>query len=123
MLPRAMQRETRLVHPGGQLDVAIIYPQIDLAYRRLAQKVAAAIERFALDQAVLLADRELLPAANQPLPEQYRSHPLILLGNLNTNRALLPLYASYYCFCDATYPGEKVTICAPWSTLMAKAAT
>ncbi len=107
MLPRIVQRETRLIHDGGQLDVAIIYPQVDPAYRRLAQKLAGALNQFSSNHVELLADRDLMPAANQPLPGQYRTHPLILLGNLNTNRALLPLYASYLCFTDAVYPGGE----------------
>jgi len=105
MLPRIVHGETRLIHAGGQLDVTIIYPQIDPAYLKLAQNLADGLNRFSTNRAVLLADRDLMPSISQQLPDQYRFHPLILLGNLNTNRALLPLYAGYFCFTDAVYPG------------------
>ena len=88
MLPRTINNKTCLIH-AGQLDVTILYPQVDPAYARLAQKLADALNRLAGNPAQMVADRILMPAVNQPLPEEYRSHPLIILGNLNTNRALL----------------------------------
>ena len=104
MLTRTIQKNTRLVH-DGQLIVTIIYPQIDPAYLLLAKKLADTLNHLAANQVLLLADRDVMPAVNQTFPNHYRFHPLILLGNLNTNRALLTLYARYYCFTDALYPG------------------
>ena len=34
-----------------------------------------------------------------------RGLSLILLGDLNSNRAIFPYYANYYTCCDARYPG------------------
>ncbi|MCZ7545632.1 MAG: hypothetical protein M5R40_19875 [Anaerolineae bacterium] len=45
--------------------------------------------------------------AARPSPDRFRAQPLILLGNLNTNRAVMPLYAHYYCATDALYPGGE----------------
>ena len=43
-----------------------------------------------------------------------------MLGNLNTNRTLQPLYANYLCSTDATYPGgdgfDLRTIVNPYGT-------
>lgn len=105
MLPRTIQKNTPLVR-DGRLDVTIIYPSQLPDYVRLAQKLANVLQQYGANQApVLLADRDVMPEMNCPLPDEYRAHPLILLGNLNTNRAVLTLYARYYCFTDAIYPG------------------
>lgn len=93
MLPRTINKNTRLIQ-NNQLNVTIIYPQVDPAYFHLAQKLADVLNRFAGNKARLLADRAVMPAVNRPLPDEFRSHSLILLGNLNTNRALLTLYAA-----------------------------
>jgi hypothetical protein len=104
MLARTIHKNTPLVI-NGQLDVTLIYPACDPAYEQLAQKLASAIQQVAGNAATLLPDCAVIPSINCRLPDAYRQHPLILLGNLNTNRALLPLYARYYCFTDAIYPG------------------
>ncbi len=104
MLARSIQKSTPLVR-NGQLDVTIIYPSGHPAYEQLAQNLANAIQPAGKNEAVVLSDSAVIPAINCPLPEQYRKHPLILIGNLNTNRAVLPLYARYCCFTDAIYPG------------------
>ena len=104
MKPRKVFRETSFVK-NGQIDVSIIYPGEAPAFMNLAQKLVVALSNFGQGQVGIFPDRDLMQATNQPLPGQYRSHPLILLGNLNNNRALLPLYAGYYCFTDALYPG------------------
>ena len=104
MLPRTIHKNTPLVR-DGRPDVTIIYPSLNLAYAQLAQKLANAIQPVGQNEVTMLEDHAVIPAVKQPLPDPYRKHPLILLGNLNTNRALLPLYARYYCFTDALYPG------------------
>ncbi len=112
-----MQRQTRLIQKN-QVEASIIYPKSDPAYASLAQELAGVLAAFSASPITLKADCDLMPAVNQSLPIQYRSHPLILLGNLNNNRALLPLYASYLCFTDALYPGgdgyELRTIVNPY---------
>ena len=106
MLPRTIHRQTPLIQ-NGLLDVTIIYPKIDPLYFQLAQELAETLNSLATNQAFLVADCDIIVSRSHPLPEKYREHPLILLGNLNTNRAVLPLYASYYCFDDALYPGGE----------------
>jgi hypothetical protein len=104
MLARTIQTNTPLVS-RGVLNVTIIYPACDPAFEQLAHKLAGALQPFAGTAANLVADRAVIPTIHDRLPALYRQQPLILLGNLNTNRALLPLYARYYCFTDAIYPG------------------
>lgn len=104
MLPRAVQRTTPLVHRGRSEGI-IVYPAQDPAYKELARELAAAIARRARVELIRLTDAEIIPQRGFPLPKPYQRCPLILLGNLNTNRVLLPLYARYYCATDITYPG------------------
>ncbi|MEO8395691.1 MAG: hypothetical protein ABI700_22040, partial [Chloroflexota bacterium] len=114
VLPRTIQRDTPLI------DTTIVYPAADPAYRALAQTLANTIQQTVGAAPDLHADRDLMPSNSTPLPNSYRQHALILLGNLNTNRALLPLYARYYCATDATYPGgdgyDLRTIVNPYGT-------
>ena len=114
VLPRTVRRDTLL------LEATIVYPAADPAYRALAQTLANAIQQVVGQKPELQADTELMFLRSTPLPERYRQHTLILLGNLNTNRALLPLYARYYCATDATYPGgdgyDLRTIVNPYGT-------
>ncbi|MGQ9555164.1 MAG: hypothetical protein ACUVWR_13760 [Anaerolineae bacterium] len=104
MLPHASPSTTSLVQDGCSQAI-VIYPGRETGYRELAQILAAAIQQRSAARLEVLADNALMPARDIPLPQPYRHHPLILLGNLNTNRAILPLYARYYCATDATYPG------------------
>ncbi len=119
MLPRTVRRETPLLREDG-VCAAIVYPGRDAAYRPLAEKVAYAIAQCYGEPLELIADTAILPARHSRLPNGFRRRPLILLGNLNTNRVLLPLYANYYCATDATYPGEEGydlrTILNPYGT-------
>lgn len=115
MLPRTVKRETTLIQ-----DVTILHPGSEAAYEASAQAIAGAIVQRGGARPDVFADTEVIPARNVPLPDQYRERPLILLGNLNTNRALLPLYARYYCATDALYPGDDScdlrTIVNPYGT-------
>lgn len=90
---------------AGQPAATIVYPGRFVGYQEVAQQLADAIQQHAGVQPALIADTELLPQRNSRLPDRYRQQPLILLGSLNTNRAIAPLYARYLCATDATYPG------------------
>ncbi|HVU14912.1 MAG TPA: hypothetical protein VHD90_26740 [Phototrophicaceae bacterium] len=114
VLPRVIQRETSLI------DATIIYPAVDPVYRSLAQTLANAIQQASGEKPELQAEADLMPTRGTPLADRYRRRTLILLGNLNTNRAVLPLYARYFCATDATYPGgdgyDLRTIVNPYGT-------
>ncbi|MCC6416523.1 MAG: hypothetical protein IT582_11495 [Opitutaceae bacterium] len=113
LLPHLLHRETELlnasiVHPSGQ------------AWRSLADQLAEAIHRHTGAKPACHEDLALMPARDVPLPAELRRAPLIVLGSLVTNRALQPLYASYLCSTDATYPGgdghDLRTIVNPYGT-------
>ena len=104
MLPRTVQRETPVIGQDNRPG-AIIYPSGVEAYHTLAQNLAANVEAHSGVGLELLADREVLPTRSTPLPQGFRTRPLIILGNLNTNRLIVPLYAGFLCATDALYPG------------------
>ena len=106
VLPRTIQRDTLLI------DATIVYPAADPTYRALAQMLANAIQQVVGEKPELHADTDLMFLRSTPLLDRYRQRQLILLGNLNTNRALLPLYARYYCATDTTLR----SVPAAWSS-------
>lgn len=114
LLPRVIHRHTSLV------DIAIIYPATEPRYRELADTIAEAIIAQGCSTPECVADTSLMPERNTPLPDAYRAQSLIVLGNLNTNRTLQPLYANYQCSTDATYPGgdgyDLRTLVNPYGT-------
>ena len=115
LLPRTVNRATTLAAAP-----AIIYPAVAPAYRVLAEQLAAALTARGARAVECATDLALMPERSTPLPAACRARPLILLGNLNTNCALLPLYADYLCSTDATYPGgdgyDLRTIVNPYGT-------
>jgi hypothetical protein len=104
MLPRTVARQTVLVQ-DGRCPATILYPGQHPGYAEQAEALAAAIARRCGARPAVVADTAVIPARSTPLSDSYRGQPLILLGNLNTNRAIAPLYARDYCATDATYPG------------------
>ncbi|MBP9912691.1 MAG: hypothetical protein KBF26_04715 [Opitutaceae bacterium] len=116
LLPRTVTRSTALagrtviIHPAGD----------DPGYAALAQKIAAALAARGAATPECVTDLALMPERSTPLPAAYRARPLIVLGNLNTNRTLQPLYANYLCSTDATYPGgdgyDLRTLVNPYGT-------
>jgi hypothetical protein len=113
--PRTVNRATSLLR-----DVAIIHPATEPAYPALADSLAAALGSRGAEPPECVTDIALMPERSTPLPAAYRTRTLILLGNLNTNRAFQPLYADYLCSTDATYPGgdgcDLRTIVNPYGT-------
>ncbi|QYM80326.1 hypothetical protein K0B96_06850 [Horticoccus luteus] len=103
VLPRHIRRDFDL-HRRDQTP-GIIFPAADPAWRALAEKLARAIATLTGRTPELSSDLALMPARSTPLPATWRTRELILLGNLNTNRALQPLYANFVVSTDATYPG------------------
>ncbi|MCI0512446.1 hypothetical protein L0128_04460, partial [candidate division KSB1 bacterium] len=106
MLPRSINSSLSLKNRPGN-EVAIIYPGAFAGYEALAMELAHIIAQQGGDRAPVIADTQIMATRATPLPPSYRQRPLILLGNLNTNRAILPLYAQYYCAADAIYPGGE----------------
>ncbi len=115
VLPRSPARDTALGH-----ETAIIYPAVDPHYRALANQLAAAISARGDAPPECVADTALIPTRSTPLPAAYRRRPLVVLGNLNTNRVLQPLYAHYPRSPAPAHPGgdgyDLRTIVNPYGT-------
>ncbi len=99
LLPRAHVRSTALRGAG------IIYPAGDPAFEAMAADLARAIGQRCGVVPECAGDTALMPSRSDPLPEAWRNRSVFLLGNLNTNRALLRPYADFLCSTDASYPG------------------
>ncbi|HRI83251.1 MAG TPA: hypothetical protein PLF88_12485, partial [Opitutaceae bacterium] len=91
LLPRSIQRTTPL-----RRDVGIIHPASPTG-RDLAERIAAALRARGATGVECTADVTLMPERSVPLPAAWRRRTLILIGSLNTNRALQPLYAEFLC--------------------------
>lgn len=102
--PRTVNSETVLVENNRCL-AGIIYPHRSAEYRVVAEKIADRIEFESGCRPWLRTDEEVMPGKLARLGDQYRLMPLILLGDINTNRTLVNLYSRYRCFTDADYPG------------------
>lgn len=104
MLPRPTDRSVSLVH-AGRTDALIVFPSTKEG-SALAEVVRNAVRTatgVALPTAAEADVVERLPAWPA---ERYRKRPLILIGNIHTNKALVPLYASLLCGADSRYPGN-----------------
>lgn len=101
---RSLNRETILVKDGSAL-AKVIYPANNGEYRKLAEKLAHAASIRTGVNIPIMTDEEIMPNRLGRLPDEYRSIPLILLGDINTNRLLVNLYSRHRCFTDADYPG------------------
>lgn len=112
--PRSFQRTTPL-----NRDVGIVHPACP-AGQELAERVAATLRVRGATGVECATDLALMPERSVPLPAAWRRRSLILIGSLNTNRALQPLYAEFLCSTDATYPGgdghDLRTIVNPYGT-------
>lgn len=96
--------ETVLV-ADGRANCVVVKPGSDQAFADLAASVAAGLRaKYGVDFPVV-ADSEACRARIAPVEEDFKSTNLIIVGNLNNNRAILPLYANFWCGVDAYYPG------------------
>jgi hypothetical protein len=109
--PKQLFLDTPLAE-GGVACAAVVAPDRP-AYRAQAEKIVAAVRRASGVQLPLYSDSRLDPLRPPP------SH-LILLGNLNDNRLIPPLYAGLYVVADALYPGagghDLRTVHDPWGS-------
>ncbi|MBI4579700.1 MAG: hypothetical protein HY718_08365, partial [Planctomycetes bacterium] len=100
--PRSYSTGFTLVRGG--VPCTIVRPA-DAAWQALADELARAVERLAGKGAPVRTDTDVILERLGQLPADLRDTPLIILGDLNANRAVFPLYANYYTYCDAVYPG------------------
>ena len=107
--PKKLYLQTTLVKSGK--PNAVIVPPDDPEHRTVAARVVDKIK--ALSGATL-------PIADRLSLAELAKTNVILLGNVNTNACVAPLYAHYYTAADAVYPGPGGyvvrTVHDPWGT-------
>jgi len=103
MAPRTIDRTLRLV-ANGQSRAVIVYPSVPEG-RALGAEVREAIRTLTGAELTLAADADVVARVPQWPGGVYRSVPLILIGNISTNRAIVPLYANLLAGADSYYPG------------------
>ena len=111
--------DTALV-TAGQPACAVVASSNSPAAAGAAQALRDGLRAaYALDFPIP-ADDQVCPARLGPLVESWRARNLIVVGNLDTNRVIFPLYATYLCGADSHYPGgdghELRTVSNPWGT-------
>lgn len=120
LLPTRLPDNTTALRSPGGIPPAIIFPADSPRCAESAERIREALARATQLEPDCRADRELLPLRSSTLPASWRQRSLILLGNLNSNRLLPPLYARYLCATDAAYPGaggyELRTLVNPYGT-------
>jgi len=90
---------------GGKALGAVVYPATRAGYKALAERLRGAVEQATGVALELLADEAAVPQWCGAPKSDLRRRPLVVLGDINANRAAFPLYARTLCECDANYPG------------------
>ncbi len=89
----------------GQSHCLIVYPRAAPAYQLLAERLATGIEATTGARPDAVSDDQVMDANDWRVQPRYRDRTLILIGNINNNRAMLPLYADSLLGADGYYPG------------------
>ncbi len=117
MLEPDVTRATRLCGPRGAACTIIAPRGRDDVH---GKRVLQALTGRRTTPPALIGPEEALAATGPRLRDQLMKQPVVVLGNINTNRALLPFYARFRCFADADYPGPGAytirTAYRPWGT-------
>jgi hypothetical protein len=103
MLPHSVDRTLKVVI-AGQSQAVIVYPSVAEG-QALAGQVRDAIKAATGVELKIAADTDLIQHVPEWPGDTYRAVPLILIGNINTNRAIVPLYANLLAGADVYYPG------------------
>ena len=103
MLPRTVDRSTKLVE-NGQSNAVIVYPSTEQG-RVLGEAVRRTITEATGVTVALAADGELVDQIPAWPAERFLRRPLIVIGNIHNNRAMIPLYGNLLAAADADYPG------------------
>ncbi len=111
--------DTVLVETGAAACV-IVHPARDPAMAAAAARLADGLRARYGVPFPLAPDEAVCPAHRAPVAEPFQHRNLILLGNVYNNRAILPLYAGFWCGADGAYPGGAGfvlrTVSNPWGT-------
>ena len=115
--PAARVPDTTLVE-GGAPTAIVIRPETgeyDSAVAKLIDGVKATSGADLPVQTDAAANEDLVAAISAMTETN-----VVLVGNINSNRAMLPIYSHGWCFADALFPGDEGyelrTIANPWGT-------
>ncbi len=86
-------------------ESAIVYPEGNEGYRRLAESVRRAVKESGGPDLPVRTDKEVMEEGEPRLRAAYLKKPLILLGRLTNNRAFWPAYIRFLDATDGYYPG------------------
>ena len=103
MLPRQVDGTTRLIQ-GGRGAAMIVYPTAT-GGRKLGSAVQRAVLRATGLTLPLIADTKVIDKIPRWPAKAFRKRPLILIGNISSNRAIVPLYGNLLAGADRDYPG------------------
>ena len=107
--PKKLYLDTRLGR-SGKANAVVVCPESD-EYRAVASRIA---------EGVRARSEAVLPVVANLSPDEMAKTNAILLGDLNSNPSVAPLYGHYYAAADALYPGHggyvARTIHDPWGT-------
>ncbi|MCK5801620.1 MAG: hypothetical protein KAI66_02250, partial [Lentisphaeria bacterium] len=98
---RSFPAETRLVR-DGRADVLIVHGQV---HRRSAELLQARLRELCGVELPLMLDTDATAGALWTLREEIQRRNLIVLGDINTNRAVLALYAKFLAAATGRFPG------------------
>ncbi|MBT7165909.1 MAG: hypothetical protein HN904_24220, partial [Victivallales bacterium] len=98
---RAFPTETRLVREGKP-NVLIVHGE---AHRKQAEQLRAQLRRVCGMELPLMLDTEATAGALWTLRDEVQRQNLIVLGDINTNRAVLALYAKFLAAATGRFPG------------------
>ncbi len=111
--------QTALIE-NGRPACTIVCPARDPDFARAAQVLAEALRAKYGAAIPIVTDEQVCPHRLALVGREYQRQNLVLLGNVWNNRAILPLYAGFWCGVDGAYPGGGGhvlrTIANPWGT-------
>ncbi len=95
--PQMLRRrpvEPAVLVRDGQPAASIVCPA-NPRYMEQGRRIADSVRQLTGAQLPVLSDNQVVPQKHGSPTEAYQHQTLVLLGSLNTNRAVLPLYAKY----------------------------
>ena len=106
MLPHDVVAATDLVASGVGRCLIVWGAESDQA-RSCALRIQKCVEGQVGVRLALTRDRDIVPKRLAWPKSEFRDANLILIGNIHTNWAIIPLYANYLAAVDGDYPGGE----------------
>ncbi|MBM4085400.1 MAG: cellulose biosynthesis cyclic di-GMP-binding regulatory protein BcsB, partial [Planctomycetes bacterium] len=115
----ALCRDTALLRDGAP-ECVVVRSDTDPGAATAAERIARGLLAKYGAAFPLVGDSAVCKQRLGPVRQEYRGRNLIVVGSLESNLAVLPLYAQFLCGSDSFYPGgdgyELRTVSSPWGT-------